>query len=292
MCTDHQRAAGQRFAPTISSIPLTRIVRPARWSRRDVFVNLGLGTAGLAVLSACGSDASTTTPVGSADPAQRVTPSPSADESTSSTDPTATDPAASADDVLRLEHVSLGFVSAYVLVRGSEVAVVDTGVSGSGEAIFEAIVGVGLTPADIGHIVLTHNHGDHVGSLGELEAEAPNARAYAGAGDVDTIRTSLQLDQVTDGDEVFGLGIVATPGHTPGSISVFDTDTGLLVAGDAINGDRAGGITGANPDFTPDMDTARSSIAKLAQLEVRVAAFGHGGPPVTEAAKAKLGALV
>ena len=36
---------------------------------------------------------------------------------------------------LKWSRVELGFVSAYVLVRGNEAAVVDTGVGGSGEAI-------------------------------------------------------------------------------------------------------------------------------------------------------------
>ena len=263
-----------------------------------MFVDLGIGTAGLAVLAACGSDSTTssdsaapTAPATDA-PADSVAPvETNAPVETSGAETETTEAAAAAGDELRLEHVSLGFVSAYVLVRGSEVAVVDTGVSGSGDAIFEAITGVGLTPADIRHIVLTHDHGDHIGSLAEIEAEASNATVYAGPGDIESISTALTLTEVADGDELFGLGVVQTPGHTPGSISVFDTDTGLLVAGDAINGDDEGGLTGANPDFTPDMDTAGASVAKLAALMPSVAAFGHGGPPVTEEVAAKLAAL-
>ena len=192
---------------------------------------------------------------------------------------------------MQLQHVALGFVSAYVLVRGTEAAIVDTGVEGSGAAINDALTMMGLMPADVRHIVLTHNHGDHVGGLGELEAAMTNATVYAGAGDVDSIQTSLNLSQVGDGDEVFAMGVVGTPGHTVGSISVFDTDTGLLVAGDAINGDNQGGITGANPNFTPDMDTANASVAKMAALSPRIAAFGHGGAPVTEDVTAKLAAI-
>ena len=87
------------------------------------------------------------------------------------------------------------------------------------------------------------------------------------------------------------MGIVNTPGHTVGSISVFDTDTGLLVAGDAINGDGGGGITGANPNFSVDLGAASASVAKMAALSPQVAAFGHGGAPVTEDVTSKLAAI-
>ena len=118
-----------------------------------------------------------------------------------------------------------------------------------------------------------------------------NATVHIGAADAGGVRTSLTLNEINDGDEVFGMGIVGTPGHTAGSISVFDTDTGLLVAGDAINGDGSGGITGANPNFTEDMDAANASVAAMAALSPLVAAFGHGGPPVMEDVTAKLAAI-
>ncbi len=250
----------------------------------------------MAILAACGSSgsstASTTTSTTAGTDSSAAPSTSTTDEVAAEADPSPdTSTPAAAPSELQLQHVALGFVSAYVLVRGTEAAIVDTGVEGSGDAINDALSMMGLAPADVRHIVLTHNHGDHVGGLGELEAAMTNATVYAGAGDVDSIQTSLNLAQVGDGDEVFGMGVVGTPGHTVGSISVFDTDTGLLVAGDAINGDNEGGITGANPNFTPDMDTANASVAKMAALAPRIAAFGHGGAPVTEDVTAKLAAI-
>jgi glyoxylase-like metal-dependent hydrolase (beta-lactamase superfamily II) len=140
--------------------------------------------------------------------------------------------------------------------------------------------------------VLTHNHGDHAGGLSDIEAELANATVYAGAADIESIRSALTLAELNDGDEVFGMGVIGTPGHTPGSISLFDTGSGILVAGDAINGDGNGGITGANPDFSSDLDAAAASVVKLAALAPTTAAFGHGGPPVTDDVAAKLDALI
>jgi glyoxylase-like metal-dependent hydrolase (beta-lactamase superfamily II) len=85
------------------------------------------------------------------------------------------------------------------------------------------------------------------------------------------------LVAVEDGDTVFNLEVIATPGHTPGHISVYDRAGGLLVAGDAMNGAN-GGVIGANPDFTPDMATANESIRKLAALTFDTVVFGHGEP--------------
>lgn len=257
-------------------------------------MNTGLGTAGVAILAACGSDGASTSaaPTGSASSAAPGTDAAARNEpvATDAENPPA-DVSSSADDELQLQHVSLGFVSAYVLVRGREAAIIDTGTAGSGDAIADGLAAAGVGPSDVRHIILTHDHGDHAGGLAELEGGMTNATVYVGPGDIDSIQTSLALTGIDEGDEVFGMGVVATPGHTPGSISVFDIGTGLLVAGDAINGDGSGGLTGANPDFSPDMTSAAASVAKLAALMPNTVAFGHGGPPVTEDVAAKLAAI-
>lgn len=300
MCTDHQRNGHHHdHTPTITRIPLARIQQPSRWSRRRLLVSAGLGTASIAILAACGSDSgaaspSTTAASTGSDGVDSSDTSPDASQADTTT-PDETNDAATPDaeqsSELQLQHVSLGFVSAYVLVRGNEAAIVDTGTAGSGDAINQALTDLGLGPSNVRHIVLTHNHGDHTGGLGELEGAMTNATVYAGTGDIESIQSSLTMSEVGDGDEVFGMGVVNTPGHTVGSISVFDTGTGLLVAGDAINGDGEGGITGANPSFTPDMDGANASVAKMAALMPQVAAFGHGGAPVREDVAAKLAAI-
>lgn len=250
-----------------------------RLTRRSLITDFGTAGLGVIILGAC---------AGSSDSASGTAPA----EPVSTPEPNDQDPDQSQQDRLQLRYVSLGFVSAYVLVRGDEAAIVDTGTSDSRDAILAGLDALSVTTSMVRHIVLTHNHGDHVGGLASLEGDLTNARVYAGAADIGTIRTSLSLAEVGDGDEVFGMGVIGTPGHTPGSISVFDTTSGILVAGDAIGGDGDGGITGPNPDFTPDMETANASLAKLAALRPSTAAFGHGGPPVTDDVAAALAALV
>lgn len=246
-----------------------------RLTRRSLLTDFGAAGLGIAVLGAC---------TGSSDRA-------AAPQDNDRTIPDQ-DLEFKPENRLRLQHVSLGFVSAYVLVRGGEAVVVDTGQSDSRDAILDGLSAMSVTPDMVRHIVLTHNHGDHVGGLAGLEGDLANATVYAGAGDIAAIRSSLPLQEVADGDEIFGMGVVGTPGHTPGSISLFDTTSGILVAGDAINGDGAGGLTGPNERFSSDLETATESVAKLAALMPSVAAFGHGGPPVSDEVAIKLAALV
>jgi glyoxylase-like metal-dependent hydrolase (beta-lactamase superfamily II) len=173
-------------------------------------------------------------------------------------------------------RVNLGFVSAYILARKGELAIVDTGQSGSVDAIGQTISDLGYNFAEVKHVALTHHHPDHIGSIGEVRARAVNATTYAGALDLERIATD-DIVGVGDGDEIMGMRVIHTPGHTQGHICLLDSLTSTLIAGDAING-VDGGVAGANPSFTSDMDTAAESIKRLAQLEFDTVYFGHGEP--------------
>jgi glyoxylase-like metal-dependent hydrolase (beta-lactamase superfamily II) len=180
-------------------------------------------------------------------------------------------------------------VSAYVLVRAGEAAVVDTGVEGSDGAIAEALNVAGLSWGAVGHVILTHRHRDHVGSLTAVLEAAPDALAYAGARDIPAINSPRLLNAVGDGDTVFDLRIVDTPGHTLGHIAVLDELGGLLVAGDALRNVR-GTLSGSNPDFTEDVALATASVAKLGALRYETLLVGHGEPILT-GASAQVAAL-
>ncbi len=113
-------------------------------------------------------------------------------------------------------------------------SIVDTGVAGSEGAIHEAITAAGLDWAQVGHVILTHKHADHAGSIGAVLGAATAATGYAGEADLPSITSPRPLTSVKDGDMVFGLRIVATPGHTIGHVAVLDEAGGILVAGDAL----------------------------------------------------------
>ncbi len=90
-------------------------------------------------------------------------------------------------------------------------------------------------------------------------------------------RSRGPLVPIADGDKVFGLRIVATPGHTQGHVSVLDEAGGVLVAGDALATTR-GKPTPPNPGFTADVDEAMASIARLGSMAFETLLVGHGEP--------------
>jgi glyoxylase-like metal-dependent hydrolase (beta-lactamase superfamily II) len=255
-------------------------------SRRSFLLDLGKSSLGLAVFGigivACtegGEEVIGATTSSSSAPASSTTsagagPSTTAPASASTTAPPATQPPA---QTVAWHRVDLGFVSAYLLVRGGDLAIVDTGVAGSAGDIEAALGAVDLGWEAVGHVILTHSHQDHQGSLVDVLAAAPDAEAYAGTGDIPNITSPKPLVAVGDGDRVFGLDIIETPGHTPGHISVLDPSGSLLVAGDALNGSD-GGVIGPNPQFSADMTIANQSVAKLAGFPYEALLFGHGDP--------------
>lgn len=253
-------------------------------SRRAFLKDLGQGTLAVAIFgfgfAACSSEAgeedrTTTAPAGDR---------PTGQTTSSTSPPTSTSrPPAVPDGLLAWERVTLGSVSAYLLVRAGEIAIVDTGNPGSVDAIGSAITGLQLGWPDVSHVILTHLHRDHIGSLGDVMAAAPDAAGFAGEPDLPSIPAPRPLAALCDGDSVFGLEIIATPGHTPGSISVFDRAAGVLVAGDALNG-VDGGVAGANPRFSTDMAEANASVRKLAGFEYDTILFGHGEPVLEDGA--------
>ena len=182
-------------------------------------------------------------------------------------------------------RVFMEFVSAYVLVRGTEIAIVDTGTPGNLGRFADVIQSAGLGWSDVNHVILTHHHGDHVGWTDRDFGAATAATVYAGELDIPQIVAPQPLQSVLDGDEVFGMQIIGTPGHTPGHISVYDPVGSLLVAGDALNTGE-NGVEGANPRFTADMAAANASIRKLATLSYESLVVGHGDPIETGASEA------
>jgi glyoxylase-like metal-dependent hydrolase (beta-lactamase superfamily II) len=172
-------------------------------------------------------------------------------------------------------QVNLGIANAYVLIRGKEAAVVDTGTPGNASKIADVVRAAGLGWDAVHHVILTHYHNDHIGSVGEVLGAAPKATAYAGAADISQIKSPRPIMAVGDSDEVFGLRVIATPGHTPGHVCVFDPAGSLLILGDAMNNIDSK-LAGPNPQYTSDMAQAHRSVKKLAKLTFQRALFGHG----------------
>ena len=151
-----------------------------------------------------------------------------------------------------------------------------------------ALALLGLAPADIDLVILTHGHIDHVGSL-PLFAHAPivlttRERAEPAPlyfGNTRPIPWPDATYHCIDADTpvCHGLTLIPTPGHTPGHLSALvDLPDGrrVILAADAIN--RA-----SEPDesFADSMDPAASqaSAARLMALMTPGATLIYGHEP-------------
>lgn len=194
-----------------------------------------------------------------------------------------------------------GFVNAYLVLDEGGLTVIDTMIPGSAKTILGAAEALGTA---VTTILLTHAHGDHIGSLDELARQLPDAEVVISERDAryldkvmtlepgepqDKLRGSFPGAETTPtrtvsaGDRVGSLEVIASPGHTPGHVSLYDPRDGTLYAGDAFS--TLGGVaTPARPRpwFPPvamatwHKPTALESARALRALEPSRLAPGHG----------------
>ena len=85
-------------------------------------------------------------------------------------------------------------------------------------------------------------------------------------------------ETVRDGDSLFDgrCRVIATPGHTPGHISLHFPESASVITGDAaVNED--GRLAVANPQFCLDPANAEQSLDKLRSLRAARYFCYHGG---------------
>lgn len=192
-------------------------------------------------------------------------------------------------------------INVYLVREDDSLTLIDTGIGNSAPAYIAAAKSLGLP---IQRIVLTHAHGDHVGSADQLcqllpEAEllvsARDARFLAGDMrlDADEPQTKLRGSYTTiksrpsrllgDGERVGSLLVVASPGHTPGHIALFDTRDHTLIAGDALQTRGGVAVSGTVRWAFPfpamatwNRPSALDSARRLRALEPSRLAVGHG----------------
>lgn len=176
----------------------------------------------------------------------------------------------------------------YVIADGA--VVVDTGMA-SDRARVLAFVKAAL-PEGPRLICITHGDVDHIGSAlamrdglgGKIAASLaeqpyleqreryPGLKGYIPKGK--PIHPELVLEE---GDRVGDFRVVATPGHTPGHISLFRAADGVLIAGDACQ-TRGGRLRPGPALLATDPARARSTFDRLMALNPRLILPGHGAP--------------
>lgn len=200
-------------------------------------------------------------------------------------------------------HMIEGITAHCYLIADSELILIDTGLPHQTQKILRYITnGLHRDPSELKTIFLTHADVDHIGNASELRS-LTGAKIAAHPEDAEIItgvkerlmpkggmsillklvrsvmRTKpFQVDLlVNDGDEIAGLRIIHLPGHTPGSIALYDSRRKTLFVGDAL-GYKRGDVQGPSEEMTMDLNKAYESIVKLTAFDFDVLLSGHGEP--------------
>jgi glyoxylase-like metal-dependent hydrolase (beta-lactamase superfamily II) len=208
-----------------------------------------------------------------------------------------------APGVVRIPTVGAANTNSFALVDDDgSVTLVDCGLKRAPTRIVAGLRAIGRHPGDVTRIVLTHAHTDHAGGAAEMAARtgAPVAvheadAGYAEAGRPPPFEQSLLVgrlmtripgagfppvavgERLSDGqvlDVGGGLRIVATPGHTPGHVSLLHERTGTLITGDALFNVRQ--LRFSPRPLCTDFRLSRQTAHVLGELEYERVAFTHG----------------
>lgn len=218
---------------------------------------------------------------------------------------------------LRIDRVRVGITNTY-LIRGQGAVLIDPGEPGVSRKVLRKLdARTGGLP-DIGLILTTHGHFDHVGCGEELRAEL-GAKLAIHRGDSGWLTEGtlaipsgltpwgrclnavartvvpafvrpkpIEPDWILERDEIslreYGIPgrIIHTPGHTAGSVTL------LLTSGEAFVGDAAMNLfpfsVGPSlPCIGDDLDLVRRSWRRLIEMGARTIYPGHGRPFAIEA---------
>ncbi len=197
---------------------------------------------------------------------------------------------------------------AHVYILGKpgskDLTLIDAGLMGKGDYKVQSIRDFGLDLEDVKRVVMTHTHLDHIGCLTEIRAQMPWLELWvhdieAGpleSGDdrtvygMDMFKSMMEgqyqlkpgdftfkVDRRLQGGETLEIGdmiweILHIPGHSAGSIALYDPANRVLVPGDTVYADSAIGrfdLHGA------DAAALKDSLARLAELDVDILLPGH-----------------
>jgi N-acyl homoserine lactone hydrolase len=134
---------------------------------------------------------------------------------------------------------------------------------------------LGVKPADITFVAVSHTHGDHIGNV-ELFPQAmllvqKAEYDWPGANNAPRFNPAHPVTTLDGGKDVFGDGsvtILATPGHTPGhqSLLVKLPKTGALVlSGDAVHF-QANWDHRRVPSNNVDQEQTKASMERIAGI--------------------------
>lgn len=195
-----------------------------------------------------------------------------------------------------------------LLIRGNEVAVVETGHHRCGEQILTALKERAIALDNLRYICVTHRHGDHCGGATPLESAVPKATVVGHKYAIATLRNPSRLNEgaralfgeyaqaihplrktaktweVIQGDIIdLGRGVsmevISTPGHTSDHLAYFEPSSRTIYTGDAMGLLGPIHFTVTPTSFPPSFkfNLYKASIEKIAGYDPKVLVFSHFG---------------
>lgn len=178
----------------------------------------------------------------------------------------------------------------YLIDTGDGLVLIDSGAGRSFSRIGDNIRLLNLTPDDIGTVIVTHAHIDHIGALAdfqreygsviiahELDAPALESGQGTGAEFYGVPYRPVKVDRMVSNEtEVikFGryeLNFRHIPGHTPGSMAIYiDADGERILFGQDIHGPY-------EARWGADRKSAAKSLDTLISLKADILCEGHFG---------------
>jgi glyoxylase-like metal-dependent hydrolase (beta-lactamase superfamily II) len=180
----------------------------------------------------------------------------------------------------------------YLIDFAGDLILIDSGAGKSFSQIVRNIEMIGLNPADISDLILTHCHIDHIGSapffndrygtkilIHELDAKAvEKGDSFKTAANwYGTTFPPTKIDRKLSGShEILRFGqeelhCLHTPGHTPGSISLYlDREGKRILFGQDIHGPF-------HAAFDSDIKAWKKSMQVLLDLNADILCEGHFG---------------
>jgi glyoxylase-like metal-dependent hydrolase (beta-lactamase superfamily II) len=226
------------------------------------------------------------------------------------------DPAAGvtvADGVIELDTMLGGWerVTAGYLIEGDAPVLIETGSQSSVPTLLALLGQLGVGPADLAGVVVTHIHLDHAGGVGDVARAFPNATVYVHAKGARHLVDPTKL--VDSAARVYGplldslygrleptpaerihvledleaipvssnrsLTAVDSPGHAKHHLALHDSLSGVLFAGDAVGVKLpdAGVLRPATPPPDFDLTLALHSLRRFAERRPTGLALAHYG---------------
>ena len=190
--------------------------------------------------------------------------------------------------------------NSYLTLFDESIAIIDTGSPGNSKKILTYINNLGRNPRDVKYIILTHADIDHTGNVLNLkkitgaqvaahEYEVQNLRggfthsnSKGVLGVVSRMRflrfRPINVDKkLKDSDEIAGLKVIYTPGHTKGSICLYHAPDALFI-GDIIRINHQNNPEFSARAFTWDDTLVYQSLQKISELSFHILLPGHGEP--------------